>query len=181
MALEKDKVILVNEHNEWLGTMDKIAAHKEGRLHRALSVFVMNDNNELLIQQRAEEKYHSGGLWSNTCCSHPANGESSMAAAHRRLEEELGFDCVLQPAFTLRYHAVMDNGLVENEYDHIYHGTYSGIIKPEPAEVRDYRFIALDELEKQMKDKPGQFTAWLQLALPKFIAYLKASREPFTA
>ncbi len=173
MAIEKNKVILVNERNEWLGTKDKMEAHKEGLLHRALSVFVLNSKNELLIQQRADEKYHSGGLWSNTCCSHPAYGESSIAAAHRRLKEELGFDCELEPIFTLCYNAVMDNGLVENEYDTIFYGTYDGDIQPAPEEVQDYRFIPVSELEKQMQETPNKFTAWLHLALPQFITYLK--------
>jgi isopentenyl-diphosphate delta-isomerase len=168
-------VILVNEQNEWLGMMDKVEAHKEGLLHRAISVFIINGKKELLIQQRADSKYHSGGLWSNACCSHPMQGESSAAAAHRRLREELGFDCELQAAFILRYDAVMDNGLVENEYDHVYFGTYSGTLQPDPAEVKAYRYIGISDLEQEIKANPAAFTAWLHLALPKFIQYLTTS------
>ena len=120
MLYDKNNVIVVNEKDEWLGSMEKLLAHKEGVLHRAFSVFVVNDKNELLLQQRAEGKYHSGGLWSNTCCSHPAPGESTTAAAHRRLQEEMGFDCDIEKIFELRYKSDVGNGLIENEYDHIY-------------------------------------------------------------
>jgi len=172
MTTEKDMVILVNEQNEWQGMMDKVAAHKEGLLHRAISVFIVNEKKELLLQQRADGKYHSGGLWSNTCCSHPMQGESTFMAAHRRLREELGFDCELQAAFILRYKAAMDNGLVENEYDHVYFGTYSGTLQPDPDEVKAYRYVRTDELQQEINANPGAFTAWLHLALPRFIKYL---------
>lgn len=177
MTAEKDMVILVNEQNEWQGMMDKLAAHKEGLLHRAISVFIVNEKNELLLQQRADGKYHSGGLWSNTCCSHPMQGESSVMAAHRRLHEELGFDCELKAAFILRYKAQMENGLVENEYDHVYFGSYSGPLQPDTNEVKAYRYIAMEELQKEMDTNPVTFTAWLLLALPKFKEYLASIKE----
>lgn len=177
MTTERDMVILVNEQNEWQGMMDKLAAHKEGLLHRAISVFVINDKNEILVQQRADGKYHSGGLWSNTCCSHPMQGESSIMAAHRRLREELGFDCELRPAFILRYKAEMENGLVENEYDHVYFGSYSGSLHLDPHEVKAYRYVAVEDLREEMNANPTAFTAWLHLALPKFTEYLASSVE----
>jgi len=177
MAAEKDKVILVNEQNEWLGMMDKVAAHKEGLLHRAISVFVVNANNELLIQQRADNKYHSGGLWSNTCCSHPMQAESSITAAHRRLNEELGFDCELKAAFILRYNAVMDNDLVENEYDHVYYGIYTGPVNINTDEVKAYRYIGIPELEQKIKEGPENYTTWLRIALPKFIEYINSPEK----
>lgn len=177
MAAERDKVILVNEQNEWLGMMDKIAAHKEGLLHRAISVFIVNEQNELLMQQRADAKYHSGGLWSNACCSHPMQAESSDSAAHRRLKEELGFDCELSPAFILRYKAEMDNGLIENEYDHIYFGIHSGPITINTAEVKAYRYIAVEDLLVWVQKEPNLFTEWFRIALPKFLEYFNTVKD----
>ncbi len=172
VALKTGEVILVNESDEWVGTMEKMQVHQEGSLHRAFSVFILNSENELLLQQRAAAKYHSGGLWSNTCCSHPAPGESTMAAAHRRLKEELGFDCKLEQIFTLRYNAKVDKGLTENEYDHIYLGRYSGEISPNEDEVQDHRYIPLHELQQWLQEEPALFTPWLHLALPRFAAHI---------
>lgn len=172
-----DSVIVVNEQDEQLRTMEKLAAHKEGVLHRAFSVFVLNDKKELLIQQRAHHKYHSGGLWSNTCCSHPMPNEDTEAAAHRRLMEEMGFDCTLRPIFTLRYKADVGNSLIENEYDHIFLGTYQSNVKPNPAEVQAQRYIALKDLQIWMQQEPALFTPWLHLALPKFMQAVAESNN----
>src|SRR5690606_31322221 len=120
MISQQDYVILVNEQDEELGAMEKLIAHQQGLLHRAFSIFIVNDKNEILLQQRADDKYHSGGLWSNACCSHPSPGENTLQAAHRRLQEELGFDCELHSLSQLRYKADVGNGLVENEYDYIF-------------------------------------------------------------
>ena len=169
MAANKDEVIIVNERDEWLGTMGKLEAHKSGALHRAFSVFVINDKDELLLQQRAEGKYHSGGLWSNTCCSHPMPAESTLAAAHRRLQEEMGFDCELEPIFTLRYKADVGNDLIENEYDHIFFGRYTGPVAINVDEVQDHQYMSIENLQKMMATVPESFTPWLHLALPKFI------------
>jgi len=179
MSFQKDHVIVVNEQDEWLGTMEKFAAHKKGILHRAFSVFVMNGKNELLIQQRADDKYHSGGLWSNTCCSHPYPGESTIAGAHRRLQEEMGMDCMLQPLFHLRYRSEVGNALIENEYDHIYIGTYKGEVIPNISEVKDYRYISLTELREWMDNEPLSFTKWFHLAMPHFIKSLEDVRLAF--
>src|SRR5947208_3875015 len=118
MILRRDSVILVDEHDVWIGTADKSAVHRTGALHRALSIFITNSRGELLLQQRAADKYHSGGLWSNSCCSHPAPGESTLAAAHRRLQEELGFDTELNRMGTVRYRAAVGPDLIDLEYDH---------------------------------------------------------------
>ncbi|HEY1031875.1 MAG TPA: isopentenyl-diphosphate Delta-isomerase [Flavipsychrobacter sp.] len=173
MAAKDNHVILVNEQDEWLGTMEKLQAHQKGALHRALSVFILNSKNEILLQQRAFSKYHSGGLWSNTCCSHPAPRESTLHAAHRRLQEEMGFDCELAPIFTLRYKADVSNELIENEYDHIYIGTYDGEIKPNAEEANDYKFISAADLQRWMQEKPEDFTPWFHMAMPRFIAYVQ--------
>lgn len=167
------QVILVNHKDEWIGTMEKMQAHKEGYLHRALSVIIMNDNNEMLIQQRAEGKYHSGSLWSNACCSHPMPGESTIGAAHRRLKEELGFDCDLDALFTMQYKTEVDNSLTEHEYDHIFIGNYNGPVNINPEEVKDYKYISLTELGTWMKKAPGAFTSWFKLAFPKIISHIK--------
>ena len=169
MQTAKNEVIVVNEKDEWMGTMDKMEAHLSGTLHRAFSVFVLNNNNELILQQRALHKYHSGGLWSNTCCSHPMPAESTLAAAHRRLQEEMGFDCELKPIFTLRYKANVGE-LIENEYDHIYLGTYNGDVKINKEEVSDYKLISLKKLEDELANKPNSFTPWLHLAFQQFKA-----------
>lgn len=177
MSFSKDHVIIVNERDEWLGTMEKLAAHEEGVLHRAFSVFILNENNELLLQQRAYDKYHSGGLWSNTCCSHPRPGESTIAAAHRRLMEEMGFDCDLLPLFHLRYRSEVGDNLIENEYDHIFYGSYSGTIDINSEEVESYRYISLEKVSEWVAKQPQLFTEWFHLALPQFISNLKEMEQ----
>lgn len=170
--MQQEQVILVNEKDEWLGTMEKMQAHEKGALHRAFSVFIVNNNNELLLQQRALGKYHSGGLWSNTCCSHPAPGESTLTAAHRRLKEEMGFDCNLEEIFSLRYQSEVGNELIENEYDHIYIGCYTGEIAINTNEAKDYAYVSVDKIKEMMHESPEIFTAWFRLAIPKFLDYL---------
>lgn len=169
----KAQVILVNERDEETGLMEKMEAHVKGLLHRAFSVFIMNDNGEMLIHQRALDKYHSGGLWTNACCSHPMPGESVEAAAHRRLSEEMGFDCPLRELFQFTYRTEFDNGLIEHEYDHVWVGTYNGVINPDPGEVHAFRFLSVDELTRQLSAAPEQFTSWFRLAFPKVIQQLR--------
>lgn len=173
MAFEKNQVIVVNEQDEWLGVMEKMAAHRGGVLHRAISVFILNDKNELLLQQRAIGKYHSGGLWTNTCCSHPLPAESTLAAAHRRLQEEMGFDTELKPVFTLRYKADVGNGLTENEYDHIYTGRYNDAPVLNPEEALAFQYLPLENIASWLKEKPHEFTAWFHLAFPMFTDHLQ--------
>jgi isopentenyl-diphosphate Delta-isomerase len=161
-----EKVILVNERDEEIGIMDKLEAHRQARLHRAFSVFIFNRQGEMLLQQRALHKYHSGGLWTNACCSHPAPGEATADAAARRLQEEMGFGTPLTRIFDFTYRAEFDNGLVEHEYDHVFLGIYSDDIHPDPAEVQDYCHKTLDELKHSIETDPGAFTAWFHIALP---------------
>lgn len=174
MSFQKNHVILVNEQDEWLGTMEKLEAHQKGLLHRAFSVFIVNDQRELLLQQRSLNKYHSAGLWSNACCSHPMPGESTLSGAHRRLREEMGFDCALTPMFDLRYQAAVSNGLIENEYDHVFIGQYNGAIYPEPTEALDYRFVPIGSLLEEIDQYAERFTPWLLLAMPQFLLHIQA-------
>ena len=134
--------------------MEKIRAHETGVLHRAFSIFIFNNRGEMLLQKRASSKYHSGGLWSNACCSHPFPGESTLSAAHRRLREELGFDCELEKVFTLRYKAAVSEHMTENEYDHCYTGKYEGAIQHDPSEVEQYKFAPFTVIEKEIQSRP---------------------------
>jgi len=159
-------VILVNEQDEPIGVMEKMEAHLKGELHRAFSVFVFNGRGEMLLQQRASGKYHSGGLWTNACCSHPMPGEEVEQAAHRRLQEEMGFDCPVKKLFTFTYQASFDNGLTEHEYDHVFLGTFDGAVIPDTAEVEAYAFYSLTEIAQQIRDTPERFTYWFKVAFP---------------
>lgn len=168
-----EEVILVNEQDEPVGTMEKLAAHQKPHLHRAFSVFLFNNKNKMLLQQRAFSKYHSGGLWTNTCCSHPRPAEDSFDAAHRRLREEMGIETVnISKAFEFVYDATFDNGLYEHEYDHVFTGIYDGSIVPNPAEVAAYCFKSIDEIKNDIQLKPQLYTAWFKIAIPKLEAYL---------
>lgn len=169
------QVILVNEADESIGTMDKLQAHREGLLHRAFSVFVFNNNGDMLLQQRALDKYHSGGLWTNTCCSHPLPGEETRDAAHRRLKEEMGFDTSLQKAFHFTYKTVFDNGLTEHEIDHVYTGTYESAINPDPEEVNNYAYFSMEAIRHSIHNEPHLYTSWFKIAFPKLESYLAAS------
>lgn len=161
-----DYVITIDEADQPTGTAEKLAAHQQGTLHRAFSVFVFNDRHELLLQQRAPDKYHSGGLWTNTCCSHPTPGEATIDAAHRRLMEEMGFDCPLDYLKHFRYRAEVDKDLIENELDHLYNGTYNGTVLPNPGEVSAYRFMNLEAIKEWVAREPEAFTAWFKMILP---------------
>ena len=167
-----EEVVLVNEKDEAVGAMEKMAAHEQAVLHRAFSVFVFNTNGDLLMQQRAFSKYHSGGLWTNTCCSHPRPGEEVLAAATRRLEEEMGFTTSLTKAFDFTYKAVFDNGLTEHEFDHVFTGIYEGPVHFNPNEVAAYAFMTEKELEEQIKETPDRFTAWFHIAYPALKAWM---------
>jgi isopentenyl-diphosphate Delta-isomerase len=162
----EQKVILVNEKDEQTGTMDKMEAHRLGCLHRAFSVFVFNSRAEMLLQQRSNLKYHSGGLWTNACCSHPRPGEETSIAAQRRLKEELGFSVPVQKAFDFLYQFTFDNGLTENEFDHVFIGTYDGLINPDPAEVRDFCFKNMDDVASTLSKDPKSYTVWFGIAFP---------------
>src|SRR4051812_27807392 len=144
--MKQEFVILVNERDEALDQMEKIEAHKKGLLHRAFSVFIFNSKREMLLQRRAAGKYHSGGLWSNACCSHPYPGEATDAAAVRRLKEELGFSTAVHKAFDFTYRAAFDNGLTEHEFDHVFVGEYNGVIRPNADEVCDYCYKDFEDV-----------------------------------
>ncbi|SHN27882.1 isopentenyl-diphosphate Delta-isomerase [Chitinophaga sp. CF418] len=169
----KAQVILVNELDQETGLMEKMEAHEKGLLHRAFSVFILNDQGDMLLQQRALDKYHSGGLWTNACCSHPLPGETVEAAAHRRLSEEMGFDCPLRELFQFTYRTEFDNGLIEHEYDHVWAGTYNGAINPDPREVHAYSYLPVNEIIRLMAEVPEQFTSWFRLAFPRVIDQLR--------
>lgn len=157
------EVILVNENDQPLGIMDKLEAHKKGLLHRAFSILVFNEKAELLIHKRADHKYHSAGLWTNTCCSHPQPNQETIDAAHIRLQEEMGFDCPLEHRFQFIYTAELDNHLTENELDHVFVGIFEGIPQLNPAEVSAYKWISIPALKHEIEKYPDHFTVWFRL------------------
>ena len=165
----EEQVVLVNEQDEAVGVAEKLHAHVEGVLHRAFSVFVFNDRGELLLQQRHPAKYHSGGLWSNTCCSHPRPGEPVEVAAQRRLQEEMGFVCPVRRLFGFVYRAEFAEGLVEHEYDHVFVGRFDGRPVPDAAEVADWRWIAPDALRQDVHAHPERYTYWFRLVLDRVL------------
>ena len=164
------EVILVNEQDEQIGTMEKLRAHKEGLLHRAFSVFLFNDKNEMLLQQRAATKYHSPNLWTNACCSHPIPGENLEDATVRRLKEELGINHVeTKKKFSFIYKSVFENGLTEYELDHVFTGIFNKLPEINPEEASAYRFISVENLNKEIAKSPESFTTWFKIALPLLI------------
>ncbi len=165
--MPKQYVILVDKNNKKIGIEEKIKAHKEGKLHRAFSIFVFNSKGELLLQQRAKTKYHSGGLWSNTVCSHPKPNETYKQAIHRRLKEEMGFDCELKKEFCFIYKAKLDNDLIEYEYDCVFVGIFDKDPIPNPEEVMDYKWVSLIDLYKDIEKHPEKYTEWFKIALKK--------------
>jgi isopentenyl-diphosphate delta-isomerase len=158
-----EHVILVNEKDEVLGTMEKMDAHHKGVLHRAISVFIYNSRGQMLIHQRALNKYHSGGLWTNTCCSHPRPNESVLDAANRRLQEEMGMTCSLATSHSFIYKAALDQDLWEHELDHVLVGITDAEPLPNPEEVMNYRWIDLPVLHKELQDNPVSYTEWFKI------------------
>lgn len=161
-------VILVNEKDQPIGEMGKLEVHKKGLLHRAFSTFIFNDNEQLLLQRRAKEKYHSGNLWTNTCCSHPRPGDCTLEAAKRRLKEEMGIETDLEKKFDFIYQAQLDNNLIEYEWDHVYVGHYNQQPFLNNEEASDYRWISINELKDEIKLYPEKFTEWLKIAIHSF-------------
>ena len=166
-------VVLVDQDDQKLGLMEKQQAHVAGLLHRAFSVFVFNSKGELMIQQRAASKYHSPTLWTNTCCSHPRDNETYKQAAHRRLEEEMGFDCELEYKFNFIYKAHLENDLIEHELDHVFIGTFDDEPKLNPDEVMAYRWVELDDLKKDMEKNPQNYTAWFKIIFEHYVSYIE--------
>lgn len=164
----EEKVILVSKNDEPLGLMGKMEAHEKGLLHRAFSVFVFNQNGELLLQQRALDKYHSPGLWTNTCCSHQREGETNLQAGHRRLQEEMGFNCELKELFSFVYKAPFDNGLTEHELDHVMIGNYDKDPVINTEEVGSFKWMPLEEVKNDMLLNPGAYTAWFKIIFNEY-------------
>ncbi len=171
--MAQEKVILVNEKDEQIGLMEKIEAHEKALLHRAFSVFVFNEKNELMIQQRAHSKYHSPGLWTNTCCSHQREGESNIEAGKRRLMEEMGFSTDLKDTISFIYKAPFDNGLTEHEFDHILVGNFEEEPKPNPDEVADWKWMTLDDLKVDMSKNPEIYTEWFKIIFDKYLSSIE--------
>jgi len=167
-----ENVVLVDPEDHPLGTMEKMEAHRRGALHRAFSVFVFNSSGELLLHRRALKKYHSGGLWTNTCCSHPRPDESVVDAAQRRLVEEMGMRCQLEPKFSFVYRADLDHGMIEHELDHVLIGYSDVPPKPNPEEVRDIRYMPVHEVQADLAAHPDKYTAWFKICFPEVVSNL---------
>ena len=159
------EVILVDKNDEEIGIEEKVKAHQEGKLHRAFSIFIFNSKGQLLLQRREKTKYHCGGLWSNTCCSHPRPGETLKDATHRRLKEEMGFDCEIKKSFHFVYQVEFNNGLIENEYDHVFIGKFDGDPNPNPDEVDAWKWVSIDGLKEDIDKNPEQYTPWLKIII----------------
>jgi isopentenyl-diphosphate Delta-isomerase len=172
-----ERVILVDESDNPLGTEEKMKAHEQGLLHRAFSVFVFNSQGELMLQQRSFRKYHSPGLWTNTCCSHPRENEPIEDAAHRRLREEMGFECNLKKIFHFMYKADVGQGLIENEFDHVFFGYTDTQPVPDPSEVNDWKYMPMNEIRKEMIKNPDHFTIWFKIAYEEVNRQLERIKE----
>ena len=168
-----DYVILVDENNNQIGLEEKILAHKKNLLHRAFSIFIFNDSSEILLQKRAPNKYHSGNLWTNTCCSHPLENLSLVESAKKRLVEEMGIKANLNEVFSFIYQAEFDNGLFEYEYDHVLFGISNNQPILNPDEAIDYKWIKISDLKAQIEKNPGNFTVWLQIMINNYFKYFE--------
>ncbi|GGK58842.1 MULTISPECIES: isopentenyl-diphosphate Delta-isomerase [Flavobacteriaceae] len=171
--MKEEQVILVNENDEQIGLMPKMEAHEKAVLHRAFSVFVFNEKNELMLQQRAADKYHSPLLWTNTCCSHQRDGESNLEAGKRRLQEEMGFVCELEEKTSFIYKAPFDNGLTEHELDHIMVGSYSKNPVINREEVESFKWMTLEEVKDDITLNPQIYTEWFKIIFEKFYSFIK--------
>lgn len=158
----QNNVILVNENDQAIGTMEKMMAHQEAKLHRAISVFICNTKGEWLLQKRALHKYHSGGLWTNTCCSHPYPGESDIDAATRRLNEEMGMYSDVKELFSFIYKEKLDNELTEHELDHVFIGVTDALPTINEEEVAEYKYVSIDLLKKDIELNPQNYTVWFK-------------------
>lgn len=171
--MSPQEVILVTPQDEAIGVMDKMEAHEKGLLHRAFSVFIFDRRGKMLLQQRAPQKYHGAGLWTNACCSHPMWGETVEDAARRRLAEELGFAAPLQKIFSFVYKAPVENNLTEHEYDHVFAGEYEGEIHMNREEVCDCAYHDMQAIKLMLQEKPELFTSWFKIAFPQIEAWWK--------
>jgi isopentenyl-diphosphate delta-isomerase len=171
--MEEEKVILVNELDQQIGLMPKLEAHEKAILHRAFSVFVLNDKNEIMLQQRARQKYHSPLLWTNTCCSHQREGETNIQAGNRRLFEEMGFNTELKELFHFIYKAPFDNGLTEHELDHVMIGYFNENPVINPEEVEDWKWMKIEDVKKDMIINPAFYTVWFKIIFDEFYHFLE--------
>nr|WP_321236036.1 isopentenyl-diphosphate Delta-isomerase [uncultured Psychroserpens sp.] len=174
--MTEEHVILVNENNEQIGTMPKLEAHEKAVLHRAFSVFIFNDNNELMLQQRAKHKYHSPLLWTNTCCSHQRVGETNIEAGKRRLEEEMGFVTELKETISFIYKAPFDNGLTEHELDHVMVGRFNEEPNINPDEVEAWKWMPLDAVKVDIELHSEHYTAWFKIIFDKFYEHINITK-----
>lgn len=165
-------VILVNPEDYPIGKMEKLEAHKKGALHRAFSIFLFNDQHELLLQKRASNKYHSSNLWTNTCCSHPAPGEHITTSAQNRLVDEMGITTSLTSLFSFTYKTEFDDGLIEHELDHILIGIFNANPLPNPAEVSDWRYASLKQISNEIKENPEAYTFWFKEIYKRVFRYI---------
>jgi len=170
--VKEENVILVNEKDEQIGLMPKLEAHQKAQLHRAFSVFIFNDNNELMLQQRALNKYHSPGLWTNTCCSHQREGESNIEAGKRRLYEEMGFVTELKETISFIYKAPFDNGLTEHEFDHVMVGYYNDEPEINLDEVANWKWMPLKDVKTDIGTHPELYTEWFKIIFNKFYEHI---------
>lgn len=175
--MTEEQVILVDKDDNVLGTMGKLEAHQKGVLHRAFSVFVFNSQGELMLQQRASHKYHSPDLWTNTCCSHPRAEEVLEDAAHRRLQEEMGFDCSLEYGFNFIYKKQVGE-LIEHELDHVWLGFYDGTPALNPEEVKDWRNMTLEQVREDMNTNPHVYTEWFKICFEEVSKRFSSMRIP---
>ncbi|MDH7446867.1 isopentenyl-diphosphate Delta-isomerase [Aquimarina sp. 2201CG14-23] len=170
--MEEEKVILVNKDDEQIGVMPKLEAHEKALLHRAFSVFILNSKNELMLQQRAHHKYHSPGLWTNTCCSHQREGETNIQAGTRRLQEEMGFTTTLRDTISFIYKAPFDNGLTEHEFDHVLVGHYEDDPKINTEEVEDWKWMPIEDVKMDIQRAPENYTEWFKIIFDKFYSHI---------
>lgn len=170
--MNKEEVVLVDEFDNELGFMEKMEAHQKGVLHRAFSIFIFNSKGEILLQKRSAKKYHSGGLWSNTCCSHPRPYESLKNATERRLKEEMGMNTKVFPAFSFQYRSNLDHNLIEHELDHVFIGYSNDIPVPNINEVEGYCYMSPDLIALGFENHPQEYTEWLKICFKELMSYI---------
>jgi isopentenyl-diphosphate delta-isomerase len=177
--MKQEQVILVNENDEPIGLMDKMEAHEKALLHRAFSVFILNDKNEIMLQQRAHHKYHSPLLWTNTCCSHQRSGETNIQAGKRRLQEEMGFVTNLKELFHFIYKAPFDNGLTEHELDHVLIGYYNNEPIINDEEVESWKWMKIEDIKEDMLQNSDLYTVWFKIIFNEFYHYFEEHQADF--
>lgn len=175
--MTEEKVILVNEQDEPIGLMPKLEAHEKAMLHRAFSIFILNDKNEIMLQQRARQKYHSPLLWTNTCCSHQREGETNIQAGTRRLLDEMGFSTELKELFHFIYKAPFDNGLTEHELDHVMIGYYNQAPQINTEEAESWKWMSIEDIKNDMLASPEIYTVWFKIIFDEFYHYLEEHKR----